>query len=671
MTAEDNKSRAIGIGDAKKLLITYSRWKMLWERAVGKQNLILPLAYIKGPSAAFTRARGEAVIGLVDGSVSVKISGLPARESFDVWMIGYRQFSQGPRPDKNRVNLGTLKSEESMARLEAQAADKIPPGCEIDYMVVARTGHDPAKAGLLFGAPSLFQKIYYSENRGQLAMLGGGKKLADSTSMGSAFYSAVRRLSVPAPAYADYEADYEGGNEGRILTRFQTLIDRGEQIFFHEKFKGNGRTCGSCHPATNNFTLDPAYIATLPPRDPLFVAEYDPKLAGLENPELMHKYALILENMDGFEDPTHKYVMRGVPHLLGISQSIRSDPNRPYDYPVQRTGWSGDGAPVEYPSTVWLPDGTPLYGVPDTGSLRHFATGAVVQHFTKSLNRVAGVDFRLPTDNELDALEAFQLSLGRHEEIDLESMHFKSEVAELGKEIFLNKTFDNPRAGKCQRCHGNAGANSTSTFFNANRDTGVESLEDQPAKLTDPAVPIDGGFGRDPNLHGGFGDGTFNIASLIEAADTPPFFHNNSVNTLEGAVAFYNDDVFNDSPSGITHQGLVNLESTQVQAVAALLRVLNALDNIRSSDSYESRVKCESLRRGKKLLDIAISETEDAIEVLDAGVFLYPDAVQLLKKARELEDQANTALTIYRRNTLIDKAIEIKRAASELMVSYY
>ena len=45
-------------------------------------------------------------------------------------------------------------------------------------------------------------------------------------------------------------------------------------------------------------------------------------------------------------------------------------------------------------------------------SLRAFATGAVIQHFTKTLDRIAGVDFRLPTDEELDALEAFSAVAG-------------------------------------------------------------------------------------------------------------------------------------------------------------------------------------------------------------------------------------------------------------------
>jgi cytochrome c peroxidase len=46
----------------------------------------------------------------------------------------------------------------------------------------------------------------------------------------------------------------------------------------------------------------------------------------------------------------------------------------------------------------------------------------------------------------------------------------------------------------------------------------------------------------------GRGDGTFNTPPVIEAADTPPFFHNNAVATLEEAVAFYTTDTFNDSP---------------------------------------------------------------------------------------------------------------------------
>ncbi|MEW5800686.1 MAG: hypothetical protein AB1847_01145 [bacterium] len=655
-TARSGNPDALGIGNVKKLMATYNRWKVLWSQAVGEQNLILSLTYVKGQSAKFTRARGQAVINLVDGSVQVEVSGLPGKGTYDVWMLGrhsgtghpgtgHRQ--EGSCPDHDAVNLGTLKGENGTVRLKAQAGCEVPASLEIDYVVVACTGQDPAKTGLLFGSPSLFQKLYYNERSGRLAMVGEAEEVSDSASTGGTLSSAACRFLVPSPAYADNRADNQ---KEKVLCSLQKLIDQGEYLFFHETFKGNGRTCGTCHPATNNFTLDPAYIKTLEPCDPLFVAENNPALAELEKPELMRKFALILENVDGFDDPTTIFVMRSVPHLLGLSNTILSDPSKPGEYPVQRTGWSGDGAP-------------------GTGSLREFAIGAVKQHFTKSLARVEGADFRLPSDDELDALEAFQLSLGRQEELDLESMHFTSESAELGKTTFLDKNPDDPRAGKCQRCHANAGSNSSSTLFNDNRNTGVEVMEAQPARLVDSSIPIDGGFGLEPNPDGSYGDGTFNITSVIEAADTPPYFHNNAINTLEAAVSFYNDDAFNNSPSGITHQGLVKLEATQVEAVAAFLRIINAMDNINSSNRYDELAKGASCLKGRKLLEIAISETEDAIEVLSRGVFLHPDAVSLLEKARLFEITACASTITMIRNSLIDKAIASKNAAYELMIA--
>jgi cytochrome c peroxidase len=79
----------------------------------------------------------------------------------------------------------------------------------------------------------------------------------------------------------------------------------GAELFFRDDFGGNGRSCASCHPADNNYTIDPTFIAQLPNSDPLFVAEQDPDLQGLERPDLMRDHGLILENVDGAEDPTH------------------------------------------------------------------------------------------------------------------------------------------------------------------------------------------------------------------------------------------------------------------------------------------------------------------------------------------------------------------------------
>ncbi len=40
-------------------------------------------------------------------------------------------------------------------------------------------------------------------------------------------------------------------------------IALGKQIFENETFGGNGRTCATCHPASNNFTIDVPYIRYL------------------------------------------------------------------------------------------------------------------------------------------------------------------------------------------------------------------------------------------------------------------------------------------------------------------------------------------------------------------------------------------------------------------------
>src|SRR5207249_2701577 len=88
------------------------------------------------------------------------------------------------------------------------------------------------------------------------------------------------------------------------ITPLEQSITRGRFSFFNETFNGNGRTCGTCHREDNNLTIDPAFIATLPPNDPLFVAETNPDLsANFENPVLMRQFGLILENPD-FRLPT-------------------------------------------------------------------------------------------------------------------------------------------------------------------------------------------------------------------------------------------------------------------------------------------------------------------------------------------------------------------------------
>jgi hypothetical protein len=232
-------------------------------------------------------------------------------------------------------------------------------------------------------------------------------------------------------------------------------------------------------------------------------------------------------------------------------------------------------------------------------------------------------------------LEAFQLSLGRQEELSL-PLPLKGIIPLRGQEIFMD-----PAMGKCALCHENAGANANipeaGIFGNVNIDTGVENLPDQPADLTDELVPADDGFGVP-------GDGSFNIPSLVEAADTGPFFHNNSVETLEAAVAFYDGDSFNNSPAGRALASLdpdstsIELDATQIDAIASFLRVINALENIRESVALIELASGNGFLGGRSRREIVaqvVEEIDDAIRVL-AGVGLHPKAVAELAEARLL-----------------------------------
>ena len=67
-------------------------------------------------------------------------------------------------------------------------------------------------------------------------------------------------------------------------------------------------------------------------------------------------------------------------------------------------------------------------------------------------------------------------------------------------------------------------------------------------------APLDSGFGgidRFPvptmitlcgHIRPSIVNGEFSTLSLVEAADTPPFFHKNSAATIEEAIRFYNSD---------------------------------------------------------------------------------------------------------------------------------
>jgi cytochrome c peroxidase len=402
----------------------------------------------------------------------------------------------------------------------------------------------------------------------------------------------------------------------------------GAELFFRDEFGGNGRSCASCHPAANNYTIDPTFIAQLPASDPLFVAEQgDPLLAGLERPDLMRNHGLILENVDGAESPTTKFTMRSVPHCFGLSKSIQA-PAGPG--PQERTGWSGDGAP-------------------GLGRLKDFQTGAIFQHYTQSLDREEGEDFIQADEAELSAIDAFLKTIGRTNDLDLALVSLSDAGAQAGRGTFMEP------AKRCNVCHNNAGANLASGI-NQNFDTGVETV--RLGILDVQGIPFDGGFGGQGLLafnfdadgdgtNDSFGNGAFNTPPLVEAADTGPFFHTNAFNTIEEAVAFYRTAAFNDSPAGAF--GAISMTNTEVANIGRFLRVLNAAMNVQMALARIDAVlpvidedHNQSREMQQELLKLARVEAEDALQVLSGVSALNASAQSNLTSALAFLQTAST-----------------------------
>jgi cytochrome c peroxidase len=112
---------------------------------------------------------------------------------------------------------------------------------------------------------------------------------------------------------------------------------------------------------------------------------------------------------------------------------------------------------------------------------------------------------------------------------------------------------------------------------------GVEEVVINKEVVAGSGAPVDvyAKSARDDRF-GNPGDGSFNTVSLVEAADTPPFFHNNSAATLEEAIEFYTTDFFGNSDAG-SFGGAFNFTQPQIERVAAFLRAINAIDNARNA----------------------------------------------------------------------------------------
>jgi len=610
------------VGDSGKLERRFERWNTDPGQSL---RVVFPLGWSKARSVEVVQGRGVARVDRVAERLEVELSGLKGHRRVDLWLVPYSDGEAGARL------LGGIELVEGAGSVQVPTDDLA--SLELERLVIVKSEGSLLKGSLLHGAPGLFERV--ATRRG--ARVGG------------------------VPLGLD-EGDLVHAEDPNLAQ----LVGVGERIFFGQTFAGNGRTCGTCHPPENNFTIDAEFISGLPPTDPLFIAEQLPALdsaqnGGLvfENPRLMREFGLIVVNADGFGDPARRFVMRGVQHLLGLGRTIVPAAN--LDQPlVHLLGWSGDGST-------------------GTGSLREFSDGAVTQHFTQTMNRVAGQDFRLPTPRELNALEAFMLSIGREDDMNVHRQ-LTDAGADAGRQHFVG-------IPSCNQCHRNGGSDSNFATIGIGdflQNTGVELTTQRRPDGTGERRPVDAGFGTNPqgdfqsmipNPDRSFGERTFNSQSVIEAASTTPSFHSNlTANpnsglepTIEGAVRFYTTPDFEEG-AGFG----IDLSEQEISELGRFLRVISALDDVKTARGYARRAADRfasgngSHNVGNRIVLLAATECRDARSVL-TPVGLHPVAVDQLTLAASAFANA-TGGPVAARLARIETGLAALRLALEDMV---
>lgn len=434
-------------------------------------------------------------------------------------------------------------------------------------------------------------------------------------------------------------------------------IDEGFRLFTEETFEGNGRTCATCHIPEANYTIGPRDIARLRPADlDLVLARNVP---GLENETLVRRLGLFNIGPGDANAAEPEGPFRGSMGVHALDLTIFNNfpepppANPPVNPATIDLGWSSDGSP----------SGGFHHGNPDPdadGSIRAFANGAIAQHNPKTLNRVAGVDFRFATADELDALEAFQRWLGRRAapgtnpriaryEFDLAQLTFTDPRVEEGKDLFMSEE------ASCNTCHANGGGNFNLTRLqpllpppgqfppfivgaNARQHTGAEDDRERLSARVGIEIPFDEGIEVDGI------PAAFNLQTVIESPRKHAFFHNSAVvGGVEDAAQFYFRPPFART-NGQPGTGAINREALEAIAPGGHLdsveafRAFAGFDGfnklgafMRSLSVYYALVDCQRLlTEAVERIDIGVSPKVPA----DHCIFNLNDVSQVLNGAR-------------------------------------
>ena len=371
---------------------------------------------------------------------------------------------------------------------------------------------------------------------------------------------------------------------GQVTVDQAQLIDEGFRVFTEETFFGNGRTCATCHIPSEGYNIFPSDIKKLDKNEQAIV--FASSVPGLENIDLVKTRALFdisggpaplcpatspdcFGDGDGHSGPIFRGSMalqaldlttKVVDENGDVNPDFHGTPLLPpecstgVERELPQTGWSGDGSP----GTPKCLENHGHFDPAADGSVRAFATGAIAQHFTRSLNRIPGVDFRRATDAELDALEAFQRWLGRRpltaeenaaqgtvnaSEFNILQLDFKDPRVAKGRDHFASSN-----GARCNTCHVNGGALGGGAGENNNAITNVGLAgDDIGVPLVGFPLPDDEGTIATAFAGGDTGTlfGAFNILSIIEAPLKKAWFHNHKVvGDFEKAIAHYGSEDF-------------------------------------------------------------------------------------------------------------------------------
>ncbi len=136
-------------------------------------------------------------------------------------------------------------------------------------------------------------------------------------------------------------------------------------------FGGNGRACGDCHVPGDNFGMSVTRLRNLPHDHPFFFRGLDEDQRLLRSRGLVH--VIVSGQIDEF---------RQTPKLIHLKSICDEDGN------CDALGLLGDRV----------------------RNLCVFSIQAVTNHMAKTVERVPGEDFQVPTSGECEALVAYMLS---------------------------------------------------------------------------------------------------------------------------------------------------------------------------------------------------------------------------------------------------------------------